>query len=306
MRIFIQVIVLFIIPFSLLSKINYKGSEEVSFLSAFETKNCFITYVMINGYTYIIKQKKDFKKQLAVVRDTLAAYIAKDLAVAHEVDIIDFKKNIVGKHHLKWPATIHTIAAGETVRKQKTSKYNAIRLKQHWSRPDINNEIGLTKMVINYMTWHKQLPVIVALDLFIGNSDRHIGNLCYDPETDKFCAIDMDDTFNKDLCELACRNFDKMIKNKTAQFTKEEIKALIIMRNTLKLLVQKHTPRDLIVKMYTFGHRAGFVKGSPLYNERIQRRFAAYERNIQKTYESARHLIVILDKIIRRKAMEIV
>ena len=53
----------------------------------------------------------------------------------------------------------------------------------------------LTIVIIYRMTWHVQLPIIVALDLFICNTDRHRGNLFYDAVTDTFCAIDMDDIF---------------------------------------------------------------------------------------------------------------
>ena len=150
------------------------------------------------------------------------------------------------------------------------------------------------------MTWHRQLPIIIALDLMIGNSDRHCGNLCYDPETDSFCAIDMDDTFNKDLCALACKKLESMIKKNAAPFTKEEKKALFQMRNTLKFLVYTHKPQDLIKKLYYFAKKAGFVKGGKLYNDRIKNKLAYYETMITRTNESAYKLIALIDTIIHR------
>src|SRR4029077_11412230 len=100
----------------LLPRIFYTGKEKITLLSTFETKNCYISYVIINGRKYLVKQKKDFKKQLAVVRDALAAYIAKDLGIAHEVDIISPDAEFPGKIKPSWPMTIHTIAPGETAR----------------------------------------------------------------------------------------------------------------------------------------------------------------------------------------------
>ncbi len=288
-------------PLFIFPKINYTGTESVVVISSFETKNCFIDFVVINGVTYLVKQKKEYKKQLAVVKDTLAAYIAKGLNIAHEVNIISVKKDAYGQFNSSWPATIHTLALGETIRKQHGSKYSALRIKQHWSHPDVNNQIGLTKNIITHMTWHKQLPVIVALDLLIGNSDRHCGNLCYDPASDTFCAIDMDDTFNKDLCELACNNLDEMVKGGTKVFTKAELAALAHMRNTLKFLVTTYKPYELISKLHFFARKAGFVKGNKLYNERIKRRLAAYEKNITKTHASAQRLISMLDKLVARR-----
>ena len=132
-----------------------------------------------------------------------------------------------------------------------------------------------------------------------GNSDRHCGNLCYDPSTDSFCAIDMDDTFNKDLCDLACKKFELMIKKNGKIFTKEEKRALLQMRNTLKFLVHTHKPRDLIAKLYHFAKKAGFVKGNPLYNDSIKKKLLFYETMIIKSNASAYKLIALIDKHIK-------
>lgn len=285
------------------SKIHYTGKEKVTLLNTIETKNCFISYVKIKQYTYLLKQKKDYKKQLAVIRDALAAYIAKDLNIAHQIIIVKYKDEFLGKIKRWWPATLHTIAQGETVRKQRNCKYNAIRLKQIWAQAQSLEEKGLTHLIISYMTWHKQLPVIVALDLIIGNSDRHCGNLCYDPVTDTFCAIDMDDTFNKDLCLIACKKLRMMMKDDNVIFTRQEIEALNSMRTTLKFLVNRYTPDDLIRKMYSFAKQAGFSKGNDLYNDRISRKLIYYEKIIRQTNESAYELISLLDKIIKRKSL---
>jgi hypothetical protein len=285
----------------LLSKIYYTGKEKVTWLSSFETKNCIVSYVIIDGHKYLVKQKKAFKKQLAVIRDALAAYIAKDLGIAHEVDIIPADVDFPGKKHPLWPMTIHTIASGDTVRKQRNGKYYMLRLKQYWAHPDANNEIGLTRTIITHMTWHAQLPTIVALDLIIGNSDRHCGNLCYDPQTDTFCAIDMDDTFNKDLCELACKNLNKMIQSDDKPFTKLEISALIKLRNTLKLLIRKYSLSDLSKKLYFFAKKAGFAPGGTLYNDRVKRRLMVYEKFLVQSYMNAKKLVACLDRIIAYK-----
>lgn len=280
-------------------KLIYTGKEKVSFLNTIETKNSFVSYVLIKGKTYLVKQKKDYKKQLAVVRDALAAYIAKTLrGIAHEIEVIGANQKCSGKINEELPATLHTIARGETVRKQPQCKYNALRLRQFWALAQTFAEKGLTKLIIEYMTWHRQLPEIVALDLFIGNSDRHCGNLCYDPSTDKFCAIDMDDTFNKDLCKLACKKLTYMIKKEKVIFNKEEISALKHMRNTLKILIRKHTPSELIQQLRFFAHQAGFSKGSSLYDERIEKKLLYYESMIIQSYKSAYQLIDVLDKIV--------
>lgn len=299
MRAFIVFVVsLVMTTSSIFSKIYYTGKEKVSLINTIETKNCFVSYVMINGHKYILKQKKESKKQLAVVRDALAAYIAKDLNIAHQVDVIESKKKTPGKIKVRWPATLHTIVPGDTVRKQRDSKYNALRLRQFWAQAQSYSEKGLTRLIVTYMTWHRQLPEIIALDLFIGNSDRHCGNLFYDPSTDTFWAIDMDDTFNKDLCLLAYKKLKLMMKDGNEPFTKEEIYALTSMKNTLKFLVHKQTPSNLIKQLYIFAKKAGFVEGNDMYNDRVRRKLLYYEKMIKKSHANAYQLISLLDKIV--------
>jgi hypothetical protein len=293
--VFLEVI---LFPGGITCKAIYTGQENVSLINTIEGKNCFISYVSIDGKTYLIKQKKDYKKQLAVIRDALAAYVAKTISgIAHEIEIVSADQQCYGKIKQSWPATLHTIAKGETVRKQSKCKYNALRLRQ-WllGRPD--EEQGLTKTIIEYMTWHPQLADIIALDLYIGNGDRHCGNLCYDADLDCFCAIDMDDSFNKDLCELACERLRHMVYKEKVVFTKDELRALVHMKNTLKLLVTKHTPFNLIQKLHFFARKAGFVKGNVLYNERIEKKLLSYEEMIIQSHRSAYQLIALIDKIV--------
>lgn len=287
------------------SVVCLKGKEpqRITFIGTMESKNSFISFVEINGKKYLVKQKKIFKSQLATVRDALAAYVAKELHIAHQVKIISPNENFLGKARQTWPATLHTIAKGNIVRLQRNSIYCTLRLKQRWAHTEIFEEKGLTPIIIEHMTWHPQLAVVVALDLMVGNSDRHTGNLCYDPETDTFCAIDMDDSFNKDLCELAIQKLEWIIYKQHHTFTIKEIGALIILRKTLRFLLHQHTPASVIRKLHEFAQEAGFCPGNNiLYSQRIQKRLVRYEEMIQSTFHSARKLITLLSYIIKKGA----
>jgi hypothetical protein len=281
----------------------YDKKSPVVLINTVERKNCFISYVSIKEKQYLVKQKKDSKKQLAIVRDALSAWIAGMLSIAHKVEIIDGKTNFIGKNHQHRPATLHTLAPGKTVREQNKLKYSQLQLRQFWAEASTTGEKGLTRLMINHMTWHHQLPQIIALDLFIGNSDRHCGNLCYDPATDSFCAIDMDDTFNKDLCELAYQKLSFMLNKDKITFTRQELRSLSKMRETLKSLMHKHKPKDIIEKMYYFAKKAGFAPRGALYNDRIRRKLLEYEKIIIKTNDSAHKLLSLIDKITGRKRL---
>ena len=282
------------------SDIHFSGKEKYELINSRETNNSIVSLVLIDGVMYLVKQKKEPRKRLAVVRDALAAYIAKDLNIAQQIVIVAYQKEIPGKTKANLPATIHTLASGNTVREQN-SYYKGLRLKQLWARAKNSHERGFTRDIIIHMTWHKDLPIIVALDLIIGNSDRHSGNICYDPLTDRFFAIDMDDTFNKDLCLCAYKKIKPMLENDDIIFTAEEIDALISMQNTLRFLVKRHTPHHLINKLYCFVRQAGFYRGdNPLTDKEI-RSLIYYEKMITQSYVSAKKLIKLLDKIIIRK-----
>lgn len=282
-----------------LSKTLYTGNETVIVTGGFESKNAFITYVTIKGHQYIIKQKKRFNSQLGVARDALAAYIAKHLAIAHVVEVISSTTDIPGKINVMWPVTLHTIAAGKTIRSQPESKYHALSLKQRLPGVKITG-LWLTEKIINQMTWHDQLPIIIALDLFISNTDRHGGNLFYDPETDSFCAIDMDGIFRRDLPEMACQKLAEMINKYQKQFTEKEIVALISVKKTLNFLLNKYTPQHLINKFHFFIKKAGIVKGSSLYTTRIKQKIAHHESMIMQSRISLYKLVAVLDKIINK------
>lgn len=86
-------------------------------------------------------------------------------------------------HHIK---TLHTLVPGNEVRKMN----NAISF--------FSIRAGLTNRAkLESLMTHKDLYKIVALDIFLNNSDRHNGNLFYDEENDHFYAIDMDALFCK-------------------------------------------------------------------------------------------------------------
>lgn len=286
------------ILFSFSDKLPLLDCEKTVLLNTIEGKNCFISYISIDGKPFIIKQKKIIKKLIAVIRDALAAYIAEELAIAHHVDVISYETNCLGKVESGWPATIHTIAKGQTLKNQHDCMYNKLRLKQWWARMEIDKEQGLTRQIINHMSWHDQLPILVGLDLILGNSDRHGDNFFYDPETNNFCAIDMDNTFNKNLCKVAYGKLKAMVSDSYCVFTQKEINALRQLKNTITFLLDHYTARKIIKKMHYFAEKAGFVKGKPLYSDRIEKKLHHYELMIKQSLKSARKVIILLEKII--------
>lgn len=279
--------------------------SDISYLEGgFESKNSFISYVVVKGKRCIVKQKKQCTQTIiSVIRDALAAYIAKDLKVAHSVDIIAPDDDISGKVYDHCPASLLSIAAGKIIRHLgENHKYFRLSLQQ---RNPMNIDVKilnrwLDETIISHITWHKQLPIIIALDLFICNTDRHRGNLFYDDITDSFCAIDMDNIYRRNLPEYACQNLEKMIYVDNKKFRKKEKRALKKMKKTLEFLLQNYTPDIIIAQLYRFAQQAGYVDNGSKINKGIAKKIERHKGIITESYDSTRKLISILDDIIRR------
>lgn len=295
------VILLLTSSFFSFAKIHYNGNQNITVVSKFESANSFISYITIDGQKYILKQKKEAKRQaVSAMRDALAAYIARDLKIAHYVQIIPATDTIPGKMYQWYPATLVTIAPGKMIKELSGHKYFALSLKQRDQNGKKITGRWLTEEIINQITWHKQLAIIVALDLFISNTDRHGGNLFYDEATDSFCAIDMDNIYRRNLPALACHKLNIMINVQKKQFTQEEIKALTIIKNTLKFLLKKYTPEKIIDHLHYFAYQAGYINDGTLINNKIAKKIAAHEVIIRESYIDLHRLVIMLDDIIKK------
>ena len=134
-------------------------------------------------------------------------------------------------HHIK---TLHTLVPGNEVRKM-----SAVITSFFSIRAGLNNKAKLESL-----TTHKDLYKIIALDIFLNNSDRHNGNLFYDEENDHFYAIDMDAIFYK-KCLLATKagNFIKGLLKK--KLSAQETTALKNLHKILDDLMEQYPPEKL-------------------------------------------------------------
>jgi len=265
---------------------------QAELIKTYEMRFCYISFIRINGKEYIVKQKKSdcFRKIVSVVRDAITAHIAEDFGIAHRVAIIPAGKKFPGKPRTDWPATLHTVAPGKMIKAQ-SSKYNGMNIKQA--------DIGFRRDMLVWMMQHPTLIMMVALDTFLCNHDRHRGNLFYHAKTDSFCAIDMDSAFKYNLCALACKNFTKMIYNKNVRLTTREINTLISYKEYLEFLIERHHPENTLELYNAFIERAGFIEGSPLYTQKIALEIDRNRRMIRESYRDVQRLIPILQQLIK-------
>lgn len=265
---------------------------QAELIKMYEMRFCYISFVRINGKEYIVKQKKSdcFRKIVSVVRDAITAHIAEDFGIAHRVAIIPAGKKFAGKPRTDWPATLHTIAPGKMIKAQD-SEYDGMNIKQA--------DIGFRRDMLVWMMKHPTLIMMVALDTFLCNHDRHRGNLFYHAKTDSFCAIDMDSAFKYNLCALACKNFTKMIYNKNVRLTTREINTLISYKEYLEFLIERHHPEQTLELYNAFIEKAGFIEGTPLYTQKIALEIDRNRRMIRESYKDVQRLIPILQQLIK-------
>ena len=270
--------------------------DRVAVVKTKEFPNTFISYVKIDGARYIVKQKKSIKSPtLSPILDALAAWIAHPLGIAHTVEIIPAHKDFPGKTNTTRIALLLTIVPGATVRSQLKSKYNALSLKQKKGKDVSGTDKWITEQIVDQMTWHDQLPIIVAFDLFISNTGRHNSNLFYDPSQDSFYLIDMDHCYRLNLPSRAIAQFNTMMLRQKI-FTQKEVKALKIMKQTLQLLCSKYSAQEIVDKLYFF-FRQGCMQDDYCLKY-VKKKIKKRKRNIQMSYQSATQLIQLLDDII--------
>ncbi len=278
-----------------------KGADEITVIDfILDHKRSYITYITDKAANiFLIKQSRlhdpgAIRGPLIVVREMLGAYIAESNGIpANKVRMIPAGYAIPGKLYLEFPATLHTLVQGKPV-----SNIGIIFIQQPWKGYIPKEKWGLSYRVIHDMSLHPDLPLIVAFDTFIGNAARRSSSYFYDEKLNRFWAIDLESSFGKDLCALACEFFSTILHNKRGKFTSQEVNGLSIYCNTLKKLIKNHPPHMLHEKLDQFAWQAGIKPGSFLFNDTVEREIERYKKNISQCYVHAQRLVVLLDELI--------
>jgi len=277
------------------------GWGEESLVS-FETEDCYISFVEREGERFVVKQIKDARpdEQFLLILDALGCHIAEEANIpVNRVRIIPANAPFPGKKVLELPATLHTFAKG--VSSDEASSYRDLDLHQRylkentplWHRwgPLAPEDTGLTKRIIHNMAKHPDLPSLVALDTFVGNSDRSPPNLFYDSLSDHFCGIDMAASFRAPLAEAACRQLKGMRKE---QFDQVTLSALQNYASTLEVLLKTWPPEEQERMLLLYSERAGFKKGSHLSDRDVKNRIAFHIACIRDNYLWSVELVKVL------------
>ncbi len=197
--------------------------------SSIEKGQIGVIYVVenSNGEKFIIKQikkERDLYTQFDIVTEFLGCYMAEKagLVCVNKARIIPQGTNLFGLDP-DWPSLLISFFEGHRlvtrhrilpkfIKKLFNKKYRdeeeanktfviyqQARYGGHAKKGEFYPDTkllpkvqrGLTRIEINHLTTNPNLPIIAALDTFVGNMDRWNGNLLFNPK-DKLCyAIDM-------------------------------------------------------------------------------------------------------------------
>ncbi len=291
--------------------------SKLKVVDCITTPKSFISFVTDNKkQILIIKQDRSpsCSAQFKVIREMLASYLASVNNIkAHNTTILPGKFEFPGKVYKERPATVHKVVPGYPM--YKLCNWPSKALQQECKSHHSKRQDGLQDTIIYYMSLHPDLPAIIALDTFIGNVDRSITNLFYDDQKDRFFAIDMEKSFKKNLCEIACAIIKNKLCNNEAMITLQELYGLTIYRNTLQGLIEHNSIRHLHVLLEKFTRQAKLTGFSQQNNRqpgrvrklasKLTQYIQMYKRTIWASYKSAEKLVILLDQFIKQQTLKI-
>lgn len=256
-----------------------------------DTNIAILKYV--NNNKFILKQILDNSVFAAVVREKVAADIARAVGIGvNEVTIISAHRSFPGKKIFNKPATLHAFVPGVAVRLLFGKGYGP-NIRQYRSAKG-NGKRGLSRITIKDMASHSDLSALVAFDTFTANHDRHQRNYFYDEASDHFFAIDLECSFSTNIAQHAYNLFYDMVKNGDKSLSLNEINGLIIYQSMLKKLIKMYPPKIIYSAVNKSIDEVDIKFDKKNYNFLKKMQSA-----IQTNYDSCEKTVAILDVLLK-------
>jgi len=280
--------------FERLGKTESQNIPRVKVLAILPKRSAFITFVKDPfGTVFVVKQYKKFKnfKYFYLVMERLSSHIAQlmDFPV-NRVRIINKEIKFPGKKYNNVPATLHLKVPGLRVNKLK-NKYRNVRLRQRCGPKISREKWGRTREVIHHMARHPDLTVIAAFDTFMCDHGRHGSNLFYDEKSDRFYSIDLEKCFKFNLSEIAYENIKREPK-----FTKDELAGLKQYKEILQKMIDEFPPERLHA-LFDAIIKEAVLPDKIMTDKRMQSKITQFKRMMSQSYESAKKLVKLLEKL---------
>lgn len=257
---------------------------------------------------YILKQIRDsaLDEQFLLVNDAIASTIGFEANI--NVNQVFFVPYNTAKNLKKYPeraATLHTYINGKNLAQEQpgfltedfTLQQLVINSDALWYKkyPFAINQQGFTKDIIETISFHEDLISIVALDTYIGNSDRSLPNIFYNQKNNHFYGIDQADAFSKKLPFFACERFQELIESGYFKTCGTKIiDSLKKYKNVLLFLKDTTLPSAVIQDMHKL---ASYLEPNSSQNNILQERLKFHELIIADNYKATEQLINLINQI---------
>jgi hypothetical protein len=261
---------------------SHQPSSEFSSWQVDEQLVCTSSYICFlkktDGQRVLLKQirEEDFEEQLQIIMDVLGSEIAETVGVpCCRAQLVNPSELTKIKPLPQYPAALLTLAPGIMCSKSPQWQTLTLQLKTSTDEPK-----GLYPEVIDCISSFPELAKIVALDIYLGNTDRIPSNL-FHSESRGFTAIDLGESFKADLCSLSL--------NTLASWT-SKLGALDTFLSILSALIS-HWPENRILCRYEELKAAGgFCPGGIFWNQQVEEKDEKYREIILSSIKHARQL----------------
>lgn len=258
---------------------------------------------------FIFKQITDqnLDEQFLILNDLIASnFGSQNYIPVNNLQIIPNLTTCALKKYPNCAATVHNFISGISFESQLpkilssnfTIQQRVYNPNSEWQKkyPVDQNDQGLTKIVIESMSQHKDLPKIVAFDTLIGNADRSLPNIIYKEDSNNFFGIDHAAAFTKRLPKLAIEQIQKLIdQNYFTTCSKEILESIKIYCDTLKVLATEQNCKQILDDLQNSWK---FI--SEEINETITNRIALHSKIVQQNFEDCKKLILQLDTVLKK------
>ncbi len=242
---------------------------------------------------WLIKQRRDssINGQFICVTETLGGSMAEFLGIpCNKVKLVPAHSCTKYKKYKNYPATLHNFLPGKMACYKRVNIYQPVGKR-------CRNFCGMSDDVVKNMSQHPTLPLIVALDTFMGGTDRGCANVMYDEKTNTYYGIDFGSGFSANLAGIALENM-KLIERMLV-FTPAHIEGLTIYRNALKRLVNWYKPSVVYARLESLAHEAGLFAKTSFYTKnkaKLKEKLSRSKKYIYESYASTVALIRYLDQ----------
>lgn len=184
------------------------------------------------------------------------------------------------------PISLQSMAIGKDLEKLiKGGEHPKIDLQQK----DQSNQAWnakFTKDTLSAMSSHPDLAKIAALDTFVGNLDRHSGNLFYDQKSDRYTAIDSAWAFDFNASRAAKKFFEDL---DFSSLSAEEKSGIEEYSKTMRTLVRNNPPKKTKGSIYGYAAKSGENVFTNAFREMYSR------QKIDESYQDSLGLLRTLD-----------